>query len=66
MGWSEVSLMRQSAGSNIHETQSLFLGYRWIKDTIAEYRQGNRNLGSLKGQIVIFPERHLAAAGGFM
>ena len=54
--------MRQSVGSNKHGTQSLFLGYRWIKDNIAEYRQGNRNLGSLKGQIVIFPERHLAAA----
>jgi hypothetical protein len=54
--------MRQSAGLNIHSTQSLFLGYRWIKDTIAEYRQGNRKLGSGKGQIVIFPERHLAAA----
>jgi hypothetical protein len=54
--------MRQSAGSNIHSTQSLFLGYRWIRVTISEYRQGNRNLGSGKGQIVIFPERHLAAA----
>jgi len=55
-------MMRQSADSSIHTTQPLFLGYRWIEDTIAEYRQGNRNLGAGKGQIVIFPERHLAAA----
>ncbi len=61
-GRSEVPIMSQSARLNIHGTQSLFLGYRWIKDTIAEYRQGNRNLGFLKGQIVIFPEMHLAAA----
>ncbi|MBW1675137.1 MAG: hypothetical protein JRF30_02570 [Deltaproteobacteria bacterium] len=42
--------------------EPVFLGHRWIQNSILEYRRGNRKLPLLKGRAVIFPEKHFAAA----
>ncbi len=42
--------------------EPVFLGHRWIQNSILEYRRGNRKLPLLRGRAVIFPERHFAAA----
>ena len=42
--------------------EPVFLGHRWIQDSILDYRRGNSRLAALKGRAVVFPERQFAAA----
>ncbi|MBW2019189.1 MAG: hypothetical protein JRI58_04485 [Deltaproteobacteria bacterium] len=49
-------------GTKSYDFEPIFLGHRWIENSISEYRKGNSKLASLKGKRVIFPERHFAAA----
>jgi hypothetical protein len=55
----------------LDDLRSFFYGYRWIQNTVLEYRQGKCKLPSLRGKRVIFPEREFTAAlmhlylGGF-
>ena len=51
----------QARGIKPDDFEPVFLGYRWIQNSILEYRRGNRKLPLLKGRAVIFPERHFAA-----
>ena len=54
--------MMQAHGIVSDDFEPLFLGHRWIQDSILEYRRGNNTFRILKGKAVIFPERHFAAA----
>lgn len=52
----------RACGTKSDDFEPVFLGHRWIQNSISEYRKGNRKLVALKGRAVIFPERHFAAA----
>lgn len=54
--------MMRTCGTKSDDFEPVFLGHRWIENSISEYRKGNRKLVALKGRAVIFPERHFAAA----
>jgi hypothetical protein len=54
--------MMRTCGTRSDDFEPVFLGHRWIQNSISEYRKGNRKLVALKGRAVIFPERHFAAA----
>jgi len=49
-------------GTKSEDFEPVFLGHKWIQNSISEYRRGKSKLASLKGRGVIFPERHFAAA----
>ena len=54
--------MMRADGTKSEDFEPVFLGHRWIQNSISEYRRGNSKLRALKGRAVVFPERHFAAA----
>jgi len=54
--------MMQAHGIVSDDIEPLFLGHRWIQNSISEYRRGKNRFRMLEGKAVVFPERHFAAA----
>ena len=54
--------MMRPYGTKSDDFEPVFLGHRWIQNSISEYRRGNSKLAALKGRAVIFPQKHFAAA----
>jgi hypothetical protein len=54
--------MMRPYGTKSEDFEPVFLGHKWIQNSILEYRRGKSKLASLKGRGVIFPERHFAVA----
>ena len=54
--------MMRLYGTKSDDLEPVFLGHRWIQNSISEYRRGNSKLAALKGRAHIFPQKHFAAA----
>ena len=49
-------------GRKSDDFEPIFLGYRWIEDSISEYRRENSKFASVGGKALVFPLRHFTAA----